>query len=67
MDSVLQQLREKAAAGGGGGGPGKIDTKQLRAKIEHAIKVGGAGTVWGSCGAYRLSRRWQSWGGGSTH
>lgn len=40
MDAVLKQQREKAAAGGSGGGPSEIDTKQLRRKIEHAIKVG---------------------------
>lgn len=39
MDQVLTQLRDKAAAGGGGSGPGELDTKQLRAKIEHAIEV----------------------------
>ncbi|GBF91390.1 ATPase [Raphidocelis subcapitata] len=46
MDSVLGQLREKAAGGGGGGGaPGQVDTRQLRTKIEHAITVMQEGLV----------------------
>ena len=40
LDSVLAQLRERAAGGGGGGGPGALgDTAALRAKIEHAIEA----------------------------
>jgi hypothetical protein len=58
MDVIIRQQRDRAARGGGSGvgsALGGVDTRKLRGKIEHAIKVGrpagaAVGTRLGTCG-----------------